>query len=69
MSALVILVPTSLVLGFIGLCCFIWSLRTKQYEDLDGAAERLLVDDPLDRPAARGAEDRVAGRDEGPPVA
>ena len=53
MSALVILVPTSLVLGLIGLCCFIWSLRTKQYEDLDGAAERLLLDDPLELPAAR----------------
>jgi cbb3-type cytochrome oxidase maturation protein len=28
-----------------GLAAFLWSLRSGQYEDLDGAAERILFDD------------------------
>jgi cbb3-type cytochrome oxidase maturation protein len=51
MSALAFLIPMSLVLGLIGLGCFIWSLRTRQYEDLDGAAERILLDDADEGPA------------------
>ncbi len=42
------LIPVAIGLGVIGLGAFMWSLRTGQYEDLDGAAERILVDD--DRP-------------------
>jgi cbb3-type cytochrome oxidase maturation protein len=52
MSALAVLVPTSLVLGLIGLGCFLWSLRSRQYEDLDGAAERILLDDDAEGLAA-----------------
>jgi cbb3-type cytochrome oxidase maturation protein len=52
MSALTILIPTSLALGLLGLCCFIWSLGSRQYEDLDGAAERILLDDETDGPTA-----------------
>jgi cbb3-type cytochrome oxidase maturation protein len=50
MSALAVLIPTSLVLGLVGLGCFLWSLRSRQYEDLDGAAERILLDDDCDGP-------------------
>lgn len=50
MSALAILVPTSLALGLVGLGCFVWSLKTRQYEDLDGAAERVLLEGGPDRP-------------------
>jgi cbb3-type cytochrome oxidase maturation protein len=50
MSALAFLVPTSLLLGLIGLACFIWSLRSRQYDDLDGAAERILLDEDADDP-------------------
>lgn len=50
MNALMILVPVSLALGLVGLASFLWSLRTRQYEDLDGAAERVLLDEGLDRP-------------------
>ena len=39
------LVPIALALGAIGLGAFIWSLRNGQYEDLDGAAQRILFDD------------------------
>jgi cbb3-type cytochrome oxidase maturation protein len=45
MSVLYFLIPISLVLGGIGLAAFLWSLRTGQYDDLDGAAERILQDD------------------------
>ena len=48
MNALAFLVPTSLVLGLVGLGCFLWSLGSRQYEDLDGAAERILLDDEAD---------------------
>ena len=45
MSYLVVLVPVALVMGIAGLGAFFWSLRSGQYEDLDGAAERVLLDD------------------------
>lgn len=45
MTGLVILIPAALVLGLLGLAAFLWSLRSGQYEDLDGAAERILDDD------------------------
>ncbi len=44
MSALY-LIPTALVIGGIGLWAFMWSLGSGQYEDLDGAAERILFED------------------------
>jgi cbb3-type cytochrome oxidase maturation protein len=50
MSALTFLVPTSIVLGLVGLGCFLWSLGSHQYEDLDGAAERILLDDDVEGP-------------------
>lgn len=50
MSILLYLIPISLGLGVIGLAAFLWSLKSGQYEDLDGAAERVLLDDD-DRPA------------------
>jgi cbb3-type cytochrome oxidase maturation protein len=45
MSQLVYLIPIALGLGALGLVAFIWSLRSGQYDDLDGAAERILDDD------------------------
>lgn len=45
MNHLIILIPIALFLGGLGLAAFIWSLNTGQYEDLDGAAERILDDD------------------------
>jgi cbb3-type cytochrome oxidase maturation protein len=43
------LVPIALILGLIGLGAFMWTLRSGQYDDLDGAAERVLLDHD-DRP-------------------
>ena len=45
MSILVYLIPIALTLGLIGLIGFLWSLRNGQFEDLDGAAYRILQDD------------------------
>jgi cbb3-type cytochrome oxidase maturation protein len=47
MTILIILVPLALGLGGIGLAAFLWSLKSGQYEDLEGAAVRVLSDDDL----------------------
>lgn len=49
------LIPVALALGAIGLGAFMWSLGSGQYEDLDGAAERILFaeEDAPERPAHR----------------
>jgi cbb3-type cytochrome oxidase maturation protein len=53
MSYLVWLVPIALGMGVIGLVAFLWSMRTGQYEDLDGAAERVLLADAAETPLTR----------------
>ena len=45
MTVLVYLLPVALFLGLLALAAFLWSLRSGQYEDLEGAAERILFDD------------------------
>ena len=45
MTALLLLIPVALLLGGLGLAAFLWSLRSGQYEDMDGAAARILIDD------------------------
>ena len=45
MSMLIYLIPVALFLGGLGLVAFLWSLRGGQYEDLEGAAHRILQDD------------------------
>ncbi|ERI14757.1 MULTISPECIES: cbb3-type cytochrome oxidase assembly protein CcoS [Brucella/Ochrobactrum group] len=45
MSGLIFLIPIALFLGLLGLVAFLWSLKNGQYEDLDGAANRILLDD------------------------
>jgi len=48
MTALLFLIPLALLLGGLGLAAFLWSLKSGQYDDLDGAAERILDDDDPD---------------------
>lgn len=45
MTALAWLIPVALFLGLVGLAAFLWALNTGQFEDLDGAAHRILDDD------------------------
>lgn len=51
MEILVFLVPLALMLGLAGLAGFLWSLRSGQYDDLDGAAWRAITDDDPPPPA------------------
>jgi cbb3-type cytochrome oxidase maturation protein len=53
MNGLMILIPVALALGGIGLAAFLWSLRSGQFDDLDGAAVRILRDDEPRPPARR----------------
>jgi len=45
MNIIVYLIPVALGLGLLGLGAFLWSVNTDQYDDLDGAAHRILDDD------------------------
>ncbi|MBP0437172.1 cbb3-type cytochrome oxidase assembly protein CcoS [Tianweitania sediminis] len=45
MSALLGLIPVALGFGLLALVVFLWSLKNGQYDDLDGAAARILIDD------------------------
>ena len=55
MTILLFLIPAALALGAIGLAAFLWSLRNGQFDDLDGAASRILVDE--DRPKRSNRQD------------
>lgn len=39
------LIPLMIVLGLVGVVVFIWSVRSGQYDDLEGDANRILMDD------------------------
>ena len=45
MNVLIYLVPLALLLGLTGLVAFLWSLKSGQYDDLEGAAWRAIADD------------------------
>lgn len=48
------LILIALGMGVAGLTAFLWSLRNGQYDDLDGAAERVLLEEePDDQGQAR----------------
>jgi cbb3-type cytochrome oxidase maturation protein len=59
MTALAWLIPAALALGGLGLAAFLWSMKSGQFEDLEGAAWRALWDDVADTP------DRKPGREPG----
>jgi len=52
MSMLLYLMPVALFLGATGLLAFLWAFGSGQYDDLDGAAERILLD--AEQPDDRG---------------
>lgn len=49
MTGLAILLPIALFMGLTGLAAFFWALKRGQFEDLEGAANRILIDDEGDR--------------------
>ncbi|MEO1242593.1 MAG: cbb3-type cytochrome oxidase assembly protein CcoS [Pseudomonadota bacterium] len=48
MTALLFLIPIALLLGAAGLAAFLWALKSGQYDDPDGAAQRILLDDDME---------------------
>ncbi len=52
MTALLYLIPISILLGAVALVAFLWTVRDGQYDDLEGAAVRILTDEdkPLPQP-------------------
>ncbi|HYC04593.1 MAG TPA: cbb3-type cytochrome oxidase assembly protein CcoS [Azospirillaceae bacterium] len=53
MNVLLVLIPAALFLGLMGLLAFLWSVRSGQMEDLDGAGTRILFDEDRPLPARR----------------
>jgi cbb3-type cytochrome oxidase maturation protein len=50
MTGLALLIPVALGLGLLGLAGFFWSVKSGQFDDADGAALRILIDDDEDHP-------------------
>ncbi|MEQ1726298.1 MAG: cbb3-type cytochrome oxidase assembly protein CcoS [Sphingopyxis sp.] len=60
MTGLTLLIPVALGLGLLGLFAFQWALRSGQFDDLDGAALRILIDEDEDE-AGAAADSATAG--------
>ena len=45
MTGLAFLIPIALLLGLTGLAAFFWAMRNGQFDDMDGAALRILIDE------------------------
>ncbi|TAG26517.1 MAG: cbb3-type cytochrome oxidase assembly protein CcoS [Rhodobacterales bacterium] len=50
MEILAILIPVSLFLGGIGLVAFFWAMKTRQFDDPEGDAQRILTKEFDDKP-------------------
>ena len=57
MNVLIFLIPIALILGLLGLAAFLWSLKSGQFEDMEGAANRILFDDDIPAPKAKKSDD------------
>ncbi|EAQ02064.1 transcriptional regulator FixK [Pseudooceanicola batsensis HTCC2597] len=57
MNILIVLIPVSVALGAAGLAACLWTLRNGQYEDLEGDAARILLEETP--PSPRGAETKT----------
>ena len=45
MTGLALLIPIALLMGLAGLGAFFWAMRAGQFDDMDGAAHRILIDE------------------------
>ena len=62
MNIILLLAPFSVLLGLMAVGAFLWSLRSGQYDDIEGSAARILIDDD-------GTPDESASDDPGPGAA
>ncbi len=58
------LLPGMLLLGIIGVAVFFWAVRNGQYDDMDGAANRVLMDDDEMDPSSSESTDQIDVDDE-----
>ena len=58
MNGLFLLIPIALGLGLLGLAAFLWTMKSGQYDDLQGDAARILNDDADDTPNDEGEASR-----------
>lgn len=66
MDILLYLIPIALGLGLVGLAAFLWSLKSGQFDDLEGAANRILFEDDDYPLQPRDGDDRPAAKDSRP---
>ncbi|MBT3504655.1 MAG: cbb3-type cytochrome oxidase assembly protein CcoS [Piscirickettsiaceae bacterium] len=52
------LLPGMLILGVLGVAVFIWAVRSGQYDDMDGAASRVLMDDEDEVPEQKQVDNK-----------
>jgi len=45
MTVLLLLIPAALAIGLVGLAAFFWALRDGQFDDPEGNAARILIED------------------------
>jgi cbb3-type cytochrome oxidase maturation protein len=57
-GGLLYLIPIALFLGLLGLAAFLWAMRSGQFDDLDGAAQRILFDEDEDDDSGRSGPQR-----------
>jgi cbb3-type cytochrome oxidase maturation protein len=65
MSILYLLIPLGVGLMAVAIVFFIWTVRTGQYDDLEGPAHRILMDDDdpkIPQNAKSTAENDAPGR-------
>ena len=66
MTVLLYLIPAALLLGLIGLAAFLWALKSGQFDDLDGAAHRILFEDDESGPPPERGDREPAKRKSDP---
>lgn len=60
MAVILLLLLISLAMGGAGLAAFLWCLRKGQYDDMEGAANRILFDDEPTQPNPTGSAPPVS---------
>ena len=58
MEVLLYLIPIALFLGLAGLGAFLWSLKSGQFDDMEGNASRILFEEDMPRPAPKPDEEK-----------
>jgi cbb3-type cytochrome oxidase maturation protein len=68
MTVLYLLIPLAVALMIVAIAFFLWTVRTGQYDDLEGPAHRILMDDddPKIPGNAKSKDDAASSPDDGP---